>query len=43
MNVNNAISVCPQYIFHFRHLFENYIIPANFFLLEAIADAKNSF
>lgn len=42
-DVNNAVSICPQYISHFRHLFENYITPANFILLEAFAGAKTPF
>lgn len=40
--LNNA-SICPQYIFHFRHLFENYTTPTNLILLRALADAKSQF
>lgn len=42
-DMNNDISICPLYSIHFKHTFQNYITPADFILLEALADAKNHF
>lgn len=39
--MNKAISISSSYTLHFKHVFQNDITPADFILLEALADAKN--
>lgn len=41
--MNYAISICLLYSLCFKHTFQNYIIPADFILLEALTDAKKHF